>query len=414
MAKSSPTVAELPVPPSGKTGWPWVKAVESLPETMRDERVWPKVSVVTPSYNQAAFLEETIRSVLLQGYPNLEYIIIDGGSVDGSLEIIQKYEPWLTYWISEKDHGQSQAINKGFRRMSGEFAAYINSDDVYAPGAIYDAVSTFLDFPGIGGCYGRCPIIDEHSKIVDEYCTQDYSFEHLWLRNYLPQPATFIRTDALRQVGWLDENFHYLMDYDLWLRFGLKGYNFFASDKVFASFRKSPYSKTTTQAEGFLREQVALFSRYLKPGSIPTSYNVYPQRGYARACMALSAYYFLQGLPERADEYFDLAVQNGVLETDYYYVAELLMQPSRSAGAQAMFDVIERYGKRGERLHHACLVENLATNAYLTYVGKDSRRFMTYTVQLIRHDPAGFLRNKGQLSRLFSVLCGYRKLNTRD
>src|SRR5215469_2917833 len=113
-------LADLPPPPAGHTGWPWT--IESMPSppARTDGSPWPTISIVTPSYNQGQFIEETIRSVLLQGYPALEYIIIDGGSTDQSVEIIKKYEPWLTYWISESDRGQSHAINKGFKRATGE------------------------------------------------------------------------------------------------------------------------------------------------------------------------------------------------------------------------------------------------------------------------------------------------------
>src|SRR4030042_6265175 len=123
-----PTLKELPSPPQGKTGWPWTEESPQLHNTMPDGSPWPKISIVTPSFNQGQFIEETIRSVLLQGYSDLEYIIIDGGSKDDSIELIRKYEKWLTYWVSEPDHGQSHAINKGFRKASGEIVAWLNSD----------------------------------------------------------------------------------------------------------------------------------------------------------------------------------------------------------------------------------------------------------------------------------------------
>src|SRR5262245_47037233 len=131
-----PKLAELPAPSPGKTGWPWTEESERLPDQMPDGCPWPLISVVTPSLNQGKFIEETIRSVLLQGYPELEYIIIDGGSNDGSVEIIKKYSPWITYWVSEPDGGQSEAINRGLKRASGEFASWINSDDLLCKNAL--------------------------------------------------------------------------------------------------------------------------------------------------------------------------------------------------------------------------------------------------------------------------------------
>jgi len=139
-----PTLAELPPPPAGLTGWPWTIETPALPPARRDGAAWPRISIVTPSYNQGPFIEETIRSVLLQGYPDLEYIIIDGGSTDQTVEIIRKYECWLTYWTSEKDRGQAHAINKGFAKATGVIGAYINSDDIYLPNAFPEAAHSFM------------------------------------------------------------------------------------------------------------------------------------------------------------------------------------------------------------------------------------------------------------------------------
>jgi glycosyltransferase involved in cell wall biosynthesis len=129
-------LAEIPPPPVGKTGWPWTVESAQLPDRISDGRPWPLISIVTPSYNQEEFIEETIRSILLQGYPNLEYVIIDGGSHDRSVEIMIKYHTWLTGWISEHDKGQPNAINKGFRLVSGEIWQWINSDDILLLGAL--------------------------------------------------------------------------------------------------------------------------------------------------------------------------------------------------------------------------------------------------------------------------------------
>jgi len=138
-------MSTLPKPPPGRTGWPWITEAgwDSASDSVK--RDVPRITVVTPSFNQAEFIEETIRSVLLQGYPNLEYIVIDGGSTDGSVEVIEKYSPWLTYWCSEPDRGQSHAINKGFERATGEILGWINSDDILYSGALQAAAEGLSD-----------------------------------------------------------------------------------------------------------------------------------------------------------------------------------------------------------------------------------------------------------------------------
>ena len=156
---------ELPPPPVGKSRWPWTQDSESK----GDQRAGPlpRVTVVTPSFNQAIFLEETIRSVLLQDYPDLEYIVMDGGSSDGSVEIIKKYEKHLAYWTSEKDAGASDAIRKGFERATGSILAYLNSDDLYLPGAIHRLVNRLRSVKG-DVVYGNTYWIDEETNVLSE------------------------------------------------------------------------------------------------------------------------------------------------------------------------------------------------------------------------------------------------------
>ena len=158
-----PKLTELPAPPPDKSGWPWT---EETHRASPGVAVSNRISVVTPSYNQGEFLEETIRSVLLQGYSDLEYIVIDGGSSDQSVDIIRKYEKWLAYWVSEKDSGQTNAINKGFSRSTGEFRAYLNSDDVYLPDALSQAALSSTQQPETALLYADCELIDENSELT--------------------------------------------------------------------------------------------------------------------------------------------------------------------------------------------------------------------------------------------------------
>src|SRR5439155_11304713 len=148
------TLSELPPRPPNQTGWPWTEGSAPFPPTLPDGSPWPRVTVVTPSYNQGQFVEETIRSVLLQGYPNLEYVVVDGGSTDESVEIIRKYEPWLAYWVSERDQGQTHAINKGLARATGEVFAYLNSDDLFVPGALTAIGEAYARYPHADAIYG--------------------------------------------------------------------------------------------------------------------------------------------------------------------------------------------------------------------------------------------------------------------
>ena len=179
----------------------------------------PKVSIVTPSFNQAPFLEQTLRSVLEQDYPNLEYIVIDGGSSDGSLEIIHKYADRLAYWQSQPDQGQTDAINQGFARASGEILAWLNSDDLLLPGAVSVAVRALHEHPEAAMVYGDALLINAEGKTIGKFPAAQTDYRKL-RRGYvhIPQQASFFRADLWQQVAPLDVSFYFAMDYDLWVR----------------------------------------------------------------------------------------------------------------------------------------------------------------------------------------------------
>lgn len=209
----------LPPPPQGRTVWPWRSA--ATPYTAGAVSTLPRISIVTPSYNQGHYLEETLRSVLLQEYPNLEYIVIDGGSTDASPDIINRYRPWLHFAVSEPDRGQSHALNKGFEQSSGEIYGWLCSDDILLPGALMQvALRMDLTHPCwlVGGAY----TIDERSgrqlfhRVPESFGIANFV---LWQTRCVPQPSIFWNKHLQDSVGGLDESLHYCMDPDLWFRF---------------------------------------------------------------------------------------------------------------------------------------------------------------------------------------------------
>lgn len=196
-----------------------------------------KFTIITPSYNQAAFLERTIKSVVSQeGDFSIEYIVMDGGSNDGSVEIIKKFDKQLKnndrinfIWKSEKDRGQSDAINKGMRIASGDVVAYLNSDDTYAPGTLQKVTLFFQSHAEASWLTGYCKIINEHNQAIQGIVSwikntllRHYSYRKLLLLNFIAQPATFWKRGGSEKSGLFDEKLHYTMDYDLWLRLGAK------------------------------------------------------------------------------------------------------------------------------------------------------------------------------------------------
>ena len=217
---------DLPVPLPHKKKWPWKKEREKTAQKKKDLGIWPKISIVTPSYNQGQFLEETIRSVLLQEYPNLEYIIIDGGSYDNSLDIIKTYEPWLKYWVSESDRGQSHAINKGFTHASGEIFGWLNSDDYYYPGALYKLMTLRKKNPEAVAWVGACRNVDINGNRLKKCFPRVGTKKDFgnWSRNaWIPQPSCLFDAQTFCEAGKIDEKLEFVMDVDLWIRLSERG-----------------------------------------------------------------------------------------------------------------------------------------------------------------------------------------------
>jgi glycosyltransferase involved in cell wall biosynthesis len=232
---------------------------------------WLKISIITPSFNQAQYLEQTIDSVLSQDYPNIEYIVIDGGSTDGSIDIIKKYEKHLAYWVSEPDSGQSQAINKGVQRATGDVINWLNSDDYYHSGALQTVADAFKDRRVTCYC-AKSNMINEEGLIKESRGTDVYEGNLAktigWAR--IDQPETFFRIEAWDNVGLLNEQLHYTMDREWWMRYlliyRLEGIS--KSEEILVSFRLHGQSKSVLQSEMFNAERHLIFEG-LKKGEEP-------------------------------------------------------------------------------------------------------------------------------------------------
>jgi glycosyltransferase involved in cell wall biosynthesis len=231
----------------------------------------PRLTIITPSFNQAAYLEQTIRSVLDQGYPNLEYIIVDGGSTDGSVEIIRRYEDRLAWWVSEKDRGQSHAINRGLERMTGDIWAYCNSDDYYLPGAFQEVIRIFQAIPGTRWVTGPGAYVGQDDKLKESLVPTPISglreFFDRWGEKWRPigiQPSTFMHRDLLSN-GPFREDLHYCMDFEFGLRQWIHGLRPEYTDRVISHARLHPASKTVADgpAGRFDDERLKVISEIL-------------------------------------------------------------------------------------------------------------------------------------------------------
>jgi len=211
------------------------------------------VSIITPSFNQSSFLERTIRSVLEQDYRSIEYLVVDGASTDGSLDIIQKYAPRLAWWTSEKDNGQSEAINKGFAHTQGEIVAWLNSDDYYLPGTVSAAVDQFKRHPRAVLIYGNMLAVDENDRTINILKYHQLSLTDLLCFQIIGQPAVFMRRSALEKAGGLDVTLHCMLDHQLWIRIAEQG-EIVHVNETWAAARYHAGAKNRAQPAEFGRE----------------------------------------------------------------------------------------------------------------------------------------------------------------
>ncbi len=260
----------------------------------------PLVSIVTPSFNQGRFLEATIRSILDQSYKNIEYMVIDGGSKDKSIEILQQYSDRISYWVSEPDRGQAHAINKGLARARGSFLGWVNSDDVLFPETIEHAVQAFIQNPSVDVVYGRLERIDENDRLVPTPILPkdrlEFSRKNILGECIINQPGSFWRRKIMETAGLLDESLNYALDYEYWIRLALVGARFKRMPDVAARFRLSSSSKTVSQTAAMAREQLKVLEEVAERPNLSkelglSTQEIERQVRYTKARICLHGFY---------------------------------------------------------------------------------------------------------------------------
>lgn len=265
-----PTLLDLPPPPSGRTGWPWTMATKRLPATRPDGSGWPRISIVTPSYNQGDYLEETIRSVLLQGYPNLEYIVLDGGSSDASPDIIRKYAPWLSRWRSEPDRGQVPAIIDGLSHSTGAILNWVNSDDALQPNCLQAVGVCDALVEGADIICGTRLLRDGATGIerLQLHWQPHWRLYMLGIPDF-PQECAFFSRRAWELAGELDERMRYAFDVAFYARALANSRSLAFSPSVFGVMHEHGSQKTFTHDAYKVEEQRILTAEYSPRGLMP-------------------------------------------------------------------------------------------------------------------------------------------------
>lgn len=262
----TPTQIKLPTAPAGKAHWPWTEEAHAFNVTHTNGKPWPRISIVTLSYNQGEFIEEALRSVLLQGYPNLEYIVIDGGSTDGSVEVIKKYEQQLSYWSSERDGSPAAGLNNGFQRATGDVFGFLNADDLYLPGSLHRVGNFFRTHAEDDVLYGDGYMTEESGRMREPIFSDLWN---LWRMAYgtsvIVQPATFFRKQAFLKTNGFNEELSVCWDAGLWVDLALSGATFHHARSFLGVFRLHSDSITGSGrlSRGSSRDMNAIFTKIL-------------------------------------------------------------------------------------------------------------------------------------------------------
>ena len=292
----------------------------------------PLVSIIMPSFNQDRFIAEAIESVLNQNYPHLECIVIDGGSSDGTTDILRRYGDCLR-WISESDRGQSHALNKGWRMAQGEILGWLNSDDTYRPDAIQAVVKVFQIHPEVGGIYGDCDYISPTGEFLEKYETGLFDYDTFFRtsRSPIPQPSMFIRRSVYEQIGPVNESLRLVMDWEYWLRTGMK-YPILYLPQTLATFRVHGSSKSATEGLRFGEETVRIYRDMLADPNLPENLRRYKKEAMSNV------------LHQAAKYAFDGACLN---EARHYLIDAWKIRPLNIRRFMPKIFVVSFLGKRG-------------------------------------------------------------------
>ena len=320
-----PTLSELPPPPPEKNGWPWTEESPQMPAVLPNGCSWPMVSIVTPSFNQAQFVEETIRSVLLQGFPNLEYIFIDGGSTDGTLDIVKKYEHWLI-WVSEQDDGQSDAINKGWGKSRGEVITWINSDDFYSPNALRLVMEKFICSTESDFICGDCNCVNAQSRNLGILRSSNFDLRRQMTgRNQILQPSTFFRRKILDQIGVLDVSLQYVMDYDFWVRALIAGSTMQHIPEMFSNYRIHHHAKSIASQLSLWLEIKKVLDQIYQSNATPVKIRRWKGRAYSNFHLSCGEIYLmLRNLAMAREEFWQAFFYNPFRPASFIIFAYIL------------------------------------------------------------------------------------------
>jgi len=262
-------------------------------KTTESKNSLPLVSIVTPSFNQAQFIEQAIQCVLSQDYPNIEHIVVDGASTDETVAILRKYDDKI-HWISEPDNGQSEALNKGFQLAEGDIIGWLNADDLYMPYTVSLAVDYLQKYPEVSLVHGAGQYIDENGRVIMSRRGGDFGLEKLIGINTIMSIATFFRREIFDSVGFLNEDLHYVMDWEYWIRIAMAGLKLkHIPDPVMALSREHSNAKTIQVKERFWQERFKVFETLFNSPDLPKDIKRLEKRAYS-GVYASSAYFYLR------------------------------------------------------------------------------------------------------------------------